>query len=310
VEDAGDRWSAWLREGRCGGDPATRAELLAEQEAVREEILDAARIQPGEAVLDVGCGEGLVAFGALARGARVVFSDISQDLLDACHARVAELGLQGRCEFVRASAEDLGAIDDESVDVVTTRATLMYVEDKQQAFREFHRVLRPGGRISLCEQISRYSNPYTAYDIEPVRDLLERVRRTVTGLQPASDAMFDFDESDLARCVESAGFDRVTLRLVHYEKPTPPQSWETFLETVPNPALPKVRDLLERGFEPHQLRRLEEHLRPLVEAGAGTMRWALAFVSAAKPATPASARSSSHTASSPPSKRPGSHSCS
>jgi arsenite methyltransferase len=287
VEDAGDRWSAWLRKGRCGGDPA---ELLAEQEAVREEILDAARIRPGETVLDVGCGEGLVAFGALAREARVVFSDISQDLLDACRARVAELGLQGRCEFVRAPAEDLGAIDDESVDVVTTRATLMYVEDKQQAFREFHRVLRPEGRISLCEQISRYSNPYTAYDVEPVRDLLDRVRKSVARLQPASDAMFDFDESDLVRLAETAGFERPELRLVRYERSTPRQSWETFLETVPNPALPNVGDLLERAFEPSELRRLEEYLRPLVETGAGTMRWALAFVSAAKPAASALAR--------------------
>jgi len=52
---------------------------------VRDKILDRAGVAAGERLLDVGCGEGLIGFGALERGAaHVVFSDISDDLLGFC----------------------------------------------------------------------------------------------------------------------------------------------------------------------------------------------------------------------------------
>jgi ubiquinone/menaquinone biosynthesis C-methylase UbiE len=54
------------------------------------------------------------------------------------------MGVLDRCEFVHASADDLSALEDVSLDVVTTRSVLIYVKDKQRAFEEFHRVLKPG----------------------------------------------------------------------------------------------------------------------------------------------------------------------
>ena len=58
--------------------------------------------------------------------------------------------------FVRAAAEDLSTIADASADVVTTRSVLIYVDDKAAAFRAFHRVLKPGGRLSIFEPINNY----------------------------------------------------------------------------------------------------------------------------------------------------------
>ena len=87
---APDRWHRWLMDGRFGGDPAARERLLTELlYPVRDTVLDQARLRPGDTVLDVGTGDGLIAFGALERLApsgHVVFSDISQDLLDHCRA--------------------------------------------------------------------------------------------------------------------------------------------------------------------------------------------------------------------------------
>jgi len=59
----------------------------------------------------------------------------------------------------RASADQLDAIEDASVDVVTARSVLIYLDDKQPAFTEMFRVLKPGGRISLFEPINRFGSP-------------------------------------------------------------------------------------------------------------------------------------------------------
>jgi arsenite methyltransferase len=98
-----------------------------------------------------------IAFGALERvspSGHVIFSDISQDLLDHCQAAAAAEGLLDRYQFVLTSADCLTDVADASVDNVTTRSVLIYVKDKAAALREFYRVLRPGGRVSLFEPIN------------------------------------------------------------------------------------------------------------------------------------------------------------
>src|ERR671930_2361247 len=97
---------------------------------VRDKVLDRSGLAPGETLLDVGCGEGMIGFGALERGAgHVAFSDISDDLLDFCREAAEALGVSGQCSFVKAGATDLTRIDDASVDVVTTRSVLIYVPE-------------------------------------------------------------------------------------------------------------------------------------------------------------------------------------
>src|ERR671932_473042 len=96
-----DRWAEWLAERRFGGDPEVKERFLSNLAATRDKVLDRARLDDGEHLLDVGCGEGLIAFGALERGAgTVTFSDISADLLDFCRQAATDLGLLERCDFV------------------------------------------------------------------------------------------------------------------------------------------------------------------------------------------------------------------
>jgi arsenite methyltransferase len=161
VEPVRDHWARWVLKMRDDADPDERRR--AEFEQLRERVLDNADVRPGDVLLDVGCGDGWIAFAALDRigpGGRVVFADVSQDLLDHCRALAEKLGVLARCDFVRASAEEL-PLADASVDVVTTRSVLIYLRraGKERALREFHRVLRPGGRISIAEPINSFAYP-------------------------------------------------------------------------------------------------------------------------------------------------------
>ncbi len=68
MADSFDRWHRFLLNTRFGGDAEARQRLLTERlYPVRDKVLDKAQVQPGETLLDVGTGDGLIAFGAIER---------------------------------------------------------------------------------------------------------------------------------------------------------------------------------------------------------------------------------------------------
>jgi arsenite methyltransferase len=284
-----DRWAAWLRRGRSGGDAEFETRTVAQLAEARHRILDNAAFQAGETLLDVGCGNGLVAFGAIERGAgQVVFADISEPLLDECRSIAGDLGVADRCEFVLASADDLGAVPAASVDVVTTRSVLIYVREKERAFAEFFRVLRPGGRISLFEPINSFGiierrREFFGADDPGLAALAAKVHAVFDEAQPQGDPMVDFDERDLIRQAEVAGFFpvRVDLRLVVESQE--PRSWEGFLHSAGNPNIPTLAEVMDTALTSAEQDRLSDYLRPRVERGLGRWRMGSAYLWAAKP---------------------------
>ena len=263
--------------------------MLEETAAFREKVLDRAGLAEGETLLDVGCGEGLIGFGAFERGAgRVVFSDISDDCLDFCREAAAALGVSKRCSFVKADAEDLDEVEDASVDVVTTRSVLIYVRDKARAFGEFLRVLRPGGRASIFEPINSFwmdehKQGFWGYPGDGLADLAARVERVYEEIQPPDDPMLDFDERDLVRLAEGAGFFPVELHLHVFARATEPRPLEAFLKSSGNPKIPTIGEAMDQALTPEERERFTEHLRPLVEEGKGVWRMAHAYLTAVKP---------------------------
>lgn len=293
MDGSGDRWHRWLLNVRHGGDAAYQDRLLTEfLYPVRDEVLDRAQLKAEDRVLDVGTGDGLIAFGALERlgpSGHVIFTDISQDMLDHCRAAADAEGAADRCSFVLAAADALAPVADASVDVVTTRSVLIYVEDKAAAFREFHRVLRPGGRVSIFEPVNRLMHQldpqrFLGYDTSSVTGLTSKIRTFVESIQPPHrDPMLDFDERDLLRHAEDAGFPEVSLELRVTVKPQlTPLSWETALRISGNPKLPPLGEMLDKVLTGEEIAALTAVLRPQVEAGSGQERLAVACLTAAK----------------------------
>ena len=295
-----DQWAEWLLERRFGGDPGQRERLLEGLIPWRDRILENAAVQSGETLLDVGAGDGLIAFGALdlvGEDGRVIFSDISQDLLDHARRLAEEMGVADRCEFLLAPADDLSALGGASVDIVTTRSVLIYVEDKRRAFEEFFRVLKPGGRISLFEPINRFntvawsseSGLFMGYDVTPVKDLAVRVQAIYERIQPReTDPMLNFDERDLLSHAQEAGFGEIHLEyraditqgnhLFCGEGP----GWNLLLKSSGNPKIPTLEEAMNEALKPEEIERFTAHLRPLVERNEGKGMSAHAFLRAAR----------------------------
>jgi len=290
-ESSPDIWASWLLHRRDGGDARRRKLALERLAAIRDSVLDHASLKEGDTLLDVGCGDGLVGFGALRRTqtTSVIFSDISQQLLEHAKATAAEAQVLGRCIFLKAAAEDLSQLPDASVTAVTTRSVLIYVTEKGKAFREFFRVLQRGGRLSIFEPINRFGYPpqdhlFAGYDVGPVADIAAKVRQAYRRAQPDdTDPMLDFDERDLIRYAEDAGFEEIHLRLeADIEPLSEAVTWESFLKTAPNPLAPTLEEAMSEALSPADQSRFVAHLRPLVEANKGTRTAAVAYLWALK----------------------------
>jgi arsenite methyltransferase len=109
-------------------------------------------LQPGEDVLDVGCGAGmdsLVAAQMVGATGSVTGIDMTPEMVAKARGSIAEMGL-GNVKIVEGSAEHL-PFEDASFDVVISNGVIDLVPDKDAVFSEITRVLRPGGRIQLAD---------------------------------------------------------------------------------------------------------------------------------------------------------------
>jgi arsenite methyltransferase len=283
-----DRWARWLLQRRHGGDAAALAEALAMLAPIRDRVLDAARIEPGDRVLDVGCGDGLLGFAALERTGdhgTVVFSDVSQRLLDRCRELAAELAPAAACEFVHSELPALAGIPDASVDVAMTRSVLIYLTDKAAGLAGLFRVLRPGGRLSIFEPINRFIADYTTFGYD-VTGCEEAAAKAWRAMASSSATLTDFDERDLLAWAGRAGFTEIRLTYeAEVDVPARHQvrDWAAFLNTAPNPNAPTIGEVFDSALSPTERDALTARLRPQVEAGARRDRMAYAYLSAVRP---------------------------
>lgn len=194
-----------LRVQRYGWDRASRAydrgwrRQLAPAHA---RVLEMAELEPGDHVLEVACGTGLVTVGAaeaVGPEGRVEAVDLSEEMVVATEERVALRGLSEVVDTRRMNAERL-ELEDRTFDAVLCSLGLMYVPEPSAALREMHRVLRPEGRAAAAVWGARKRCGWAG--IFPVVDA--RVQTEVCPL------FFSLGTGDaLARAFEDAGFEEV-----------------------------------------------------------------------------------------------------
>lgn len=269
-------------------------------ERYADRILDNARLAPGMQLLDVGAGDGLIGLRAAVRvgpGLRVQMTDISARLLRHAEQRAAELGVREQCTFLHCQGDRLEGIAAGTIDVVTTRAVLAYIADKQRALREFLRVLKPGGRISLGEPIFQDD----AFSAQALKTLLET--RPAGSLPPFlpllhrwKAAQFpdtvekirlspiaNYSERDLIRMAQAAGFEELRLELHIEVTRSPIPNWEAFLNSSPHPLAPPLSVILAQQFSADERQVFETVMRPQIESPHAMATDRVAYLTARKP---------------------------
>jgi demethylmenaquinone methyltransferase / 2-methoxy-6-polyprenyl-1,4-benzoquinol methylase len=189
-------------------DLANTVFSLGQDKAWRQAAARATRLGPGEVAVDVACGTGALTreLQAMAPAALVVGMDFSQEMLR--RARPSR--------YVAADALQL-PLPDASADVVAIAFGLRNLPEPGRGLLEFRRVLRPGGRLVVCE----FSQPVVPVFREVYRRYLTRLMPVAARRLTSDPEAYQYlarsigawpDQPGLARWLQEAGFEEVAWR--------------------------------------------------------------------------------------------------
>jgi ubiquinone/menaquinone biosynthesis C-methylase UbiE len=168
-----------------------------------EDLVAEAALTPGERVLDVACGTGVVARLAAERvgqSGTVAALDLNPGMLSVARS-IPSSGAEIR--WYETSAESI-PLPDNGFDAVFCQLGLQFVADKVAAIREMHRVLVPGGRVLVS------TPPPSAFF-----DVLDEALARHVGREAAGFVRMVFslhDPTTIERLFREAGFNAVTVR--------------------------------------------------------------------------------------------------
>jgi ubiquinone/menaquinone biosynthesis C-methylase UbiE len=200
------RTSHEVWEAMAPGWERWRAQLAGALTPVREWLIGALGLQPGETVLELGAGTGETGFEAaaiLGEGGRLISTDFSPEMVEVARRRGTELGL-GNADYRAIDAERI-QLDSGSVDGVLCQSTYMLVADPGAALGETRRVLRPGGRLALSVWGAPDRNPWAS-----IGGMILIERGHLPPPEPEAPGVFSMASEERSRALlDGAGFKSV-----------------------------------------------------------------------------------------------------
>jgi ubiquinone/menaquinone biosynthesis C-methylase UbiE len=167
--------------------------------------------------LEIGSGTGYFSLNLMQAGVigEATCTDISPGMLETLRGNAERLGIGARVETLACDAEHL-PFDDASFDLVLGHAVLHHLPDLDQAFREFFRVLKPGGVLAFAGEPSRHGDRIAAYPKRAAVRAAPLWRRAMgaQALPPASNGHEcggTHDDHELERFVDVHAFDPASL---------------------------------------------------------------------------------------------------
>lgn len=171
--------------------------------------------QPNMTLLDVGGGTGDIAFKFLEKGGKdVVIADINEEMLKVGRDRALDRGIIEGPKWVRGNAEQL-PLEDKSIDAYATAFCLRNVTHLDQALREAHRLLKPGGHF-LCLEFSHVVLPtlaklYDTYSFNVLPLIGQIVAKDRDSYQYLAESIRRFPtQDDFVDLIGEAGLEHVS----------------------------------------------------------------------------------------------------
>ena len=198
--------------GETGRNWVTHDALMeAMLQSLGESVMDTLAPQPGEHVLDIGCGCGHTSLSLADRvGAEgsVTGVDISAPMLAVASQLAAERNAEHTSiQFLEADAQT-HTFEPERYDVVFSRFGVMFFEDPIAAFANIRSVLRASGRLAFCCWQPRAVNPFMTVPAMAALELLPAPPE----MPPRTPGPFAFEEAEyVMEVLTSAGFESVVV---------------------------------------------------------------------------------------------------
>jgi ubiquinone/menaquinone biosynthesis C-methylase UbiE len=177
--------------------------------ALTQTVLELAAPQPGERVIDIGCGSGTTVLELARRvgpSGYVLGADISQQSVEKAQSRIAAAGLsQAEVSICDVSVHPFAT---DSFDLAFSRFGVMFFTDPTATFTNLRRGMKRGGRLTFAVFRTPQENPWGTAPVAAVRHLLP----PITPAGPDDPGQFSWaDPARVRRILEGAGFEQISL---------------------------------------------------------------------------------------------------
>lgn len=269
MEDICKNWSMWLKKTRFSYmNDAQIEQTMNWLFAIRDIVISMAEIKQNQKVADFGCGSGLLGFGVLEKykdSVELIFSDKFSDCIDECKKILGSMDIKHNAKFLQSDVCNI-KLEDNYLDRAMTRSVLVHVKDKQSAFQEFYRVLKPEGIYCAFEPIiSENTRYYELLNEGQISDYTDFKNAEYKFMTNKDDPLVNFNAESLDNNLEDAGFNNITVNVNIAQS-----KYIAYKETIENwfilPPGPGQKTMKERFLDYFEEKKVDNYIQEVILA--------------------------------------------